>query len=106
MAFPNSSSARFRRRWSNAKRIYHSIADGTTRRAWLRNPLSLYMNVTRAWRNGRRNGLKAFLSARRETADAELLKVGETCQMAIPSQARKREGVETRRAAPKAATPR
>jgi hypothetical protein len=25
----------------------------------------------------------------RETRDAELLKVGETCQMAIPSQARK-----------------
>ena len=46
------------------------------------------------------------LSARGETRDAELLKVGETCQMAIPSQApirqRIREGVETRRAAPNA----
>ena len=45
------------------------------------------------------------LSARRETGDAELLKVGETSKsfVAIPSQARKkfREGVETRRAAPK-----
>jgi len=28
------------------------------------------------------------LSARRETGDVELLKVGETSQMAIPSQAR------------------
>lgn len=40
----------------------------------------------------------------RETGDAELLKVGETFSMAIPSQARPdngREGVETRRAAPK-----
>jgi hypothetical protein len=51
--------------------------------------------------------LNENLSARRETGDVELLKVGETCEMAIPSQARKddgsrREGVETRRAAPKA----
>ncbi len=41
----------------------------------------------------------------RETGDAELPKFGETCDMAIPSQARpehsSREGVETRRAAPK-----
>ena len=29
------------------------------------------------------------LSARGETRDVELLKVGETCQMAIPSQARR-----------------
>src|ERR1700683_4303649 len=52
---------------------------------------------------GRRNGLKQNLSARRETGDAELLKFGEPCKMAIPSQARPesgREGVETRRAAP------
>ncbi|MBI1273314.1 MAG: hypothetical protein GC131_04430 [Alphaproteobacteria bacterium] len=49
---------------------------------------------------GRRNGLDSTLSAPRETGDAELLKFGETCHMAIPSQARKREGVETRRAAP------
>jgi hypothetical protein len=47
------------------------------------------------------------LSARRETGDAELLKFGETYKTAIPSQARtedmfRREGVETRRAAPKA----
>ena len=41
------------------------------------------------------------LSARRETGDVELLKFGEPCKMAIPSQARRREGVETRRAAPK-----
>ena len=33
--------------------------------------------------------------------DVELLKVGETCEMAIPSQASKDEGVETRRAASK-----
>jgi len=49
------------------------------------------------------------LSARGETRDAELLKVGETCQMAIPSQAPaartcQGEGVETRRAAPNART--
>jgi hypothetical protein len=55
---------------------------------------------------GRRNGLKR-LSAPRETVDAELLKVGETSQMAIPSQASSKtplgeEGVETRRAAPNA----
>src|ERR1019366_8414539 len=31
-----------------------------------------------AWRNGRRGGLRQNLSARRETGDAELLKVGET----------------------------
>jgi len=44
------------------------------------------------------------LSARRETGDVELLKFGETFQMAIPSQAfwKRKEGVETRRAAPKA----
>jgi hypothetical protein len=59
----------------------------------------------RAWRNGRRSGLEENLSARRETGDAELPKFGEPCHMAIPSQARpepsSREGVETRRAAPK-----
>ena len=32
--------------------------------------------------------LSANLSARRETGDAELLKFGEPCNMAIPSQAR------------------
>ena len=32
--------------------------------------------------------LSENLSARRETGDAELLKVGEPCEMAIPSQAR------------------
>ena len=37
-----------------------------------------------------------------ETLGVELLKFGETCKMAIPSQAWKQEGVETRRAAPKA----
>lgn len=42
-----------------------------------------------------------YLSALWETIDVELLKFGETFQMAIPSQAWKREGVETRRAAPK-----
>ncbi|ARQ09877.1 hypothetical protein NXC12_CH01837 [Rhizobium etli] len=36
---------------------------------------------------GRHKGLKEKLSARAETPDVELLKVGETCQMAIPSQA-------------------
>ena len=36
-----------------------------------------------------------------ETVNVELLKVGETCEMAIPSQASKDEGVETRRAASK-----
>ncbi len=46
--------------------------------------------------------LDETLSALAETPAVELLKVGETCQMAIPSQASKEEGVETRRAAPKA----
>jgi len=32
--------------------------------------------------------LSANLNARRETGDAELLKFGESCNMAIPSQAR------------------
>jgi hypothetical protein len=48
--------------------------------------------------------LNANLSARRETGDAELLKFGETCNgNPEPSPAKKssREGVETRRAAPK-----
>ena len=36
---------------------------------------------------GRRNGLRPILSARGETCDAELLKFGETFQLAIPSQA-------------------
>jgi len=36
---------------------------------------------------GRRTGLDTNLSAHRETGDAELLKFGETCKMAIPSQA-------------------
>jgi hypothetical protein len=53
---------------------------------------------------GRRIGLKRNLSARRETGDVELLKFGEPCQMAIPSQVPTEdsggEGVETRRAAP------
>ncbi len=55
---------------------------------------------------GRRNGLERNLSALRETGDVELPKVGEPSQVAIPSQARRtnlrREGVETRRGAPKA----
>ncbi len=43
------------------------------------------------------------LSALAETRDVELLKVGEAFQMVIPSQAfwKRKEGVETRRAAPK-----
>ena len=36
------------------------------------------------------------LGALLETVDVELLKVGETSKMAIPSQASKDEGVETR----------
>ena len=47
--------------------------------------------------------LSANLSARREIGDAELLKFGEPCNMAIPSQAPNGEGVETRRAAPEMA---
>ena len=46
--------------------------------------------------------LDRSLSAPGETPDVEPLKVGEPCQMAIPSQAPHGEGVETRRAAPKA----
>jgi hypothetical protein len=50
--------------------------------------------------------LNANLSALRETGDVELLKVGEPSKVAIPSQAGRlfaaSEGVETRRAAPKA----
>ena len=41
------------------------------------------------------------LGASLETVNVELLKVGETSKMAIPSQASKDEGVETRRAASK-----
>ena len=63
---------------------------------------ALYSGGVRVWRNGRRTGLKVTLSAHRETSGVELLKVGGTCHMAIPSQARRREGVETRRAAPTA----
>jgi len=56
----------------------------------------------RAWRNGRRTGLMR-LSAQGETSDVELLKFGNPYQWrSEPS--RKREGVETRRAAPNAAT--
>ena len=42
------------------------------------------------------------LSAPRETGDVELLKVGEAFYLVIPSQARRREGVETKRVAPTA----
>jgi hypothetical protein len=38
---------------------------------------------------GRRNGLERNLSALRETGGAELLKVGGTSKVAIPSQARR-----------------
>ena len=58
----------------------------------------------RAWRNGIRSGLKENLSARRETGDAELLKFGETSNgnpEPSPATYSNREGVETRRAAPK-----
>ena len=48
----------------------------------------LYHKLCRGGEIGRRNGLKRNLSARREIGDVELLKVGETCNMAIPSQAR------------------
>ena len=44
------------------------------------------------------------LGASLETVNVELLKVGETSEMAIPSQASKDEGVETRRAASKGVT--
>jgi len=44
---------------------------------------------------GRHKGLKKNLSALLETAEVELVKFGEACQMVIPSQARTREGVET-----------
>jgi len=42
----------------------------------------------RAWRNRQTQRTQTNLSARREIGDAELLKFGETCEMAIPSQAR------------------
>ena len=63
-------------------------------------------NATRVWRNWQTQRTQTDLSARRETGDVELLKFGEAFQMVIPSQARTaanagREGVETRRAAPK-----
>lgn len=77
------------------------------RLSWRIAPATLYRWIVRGRGGiGRRNGLEPTLSARRETDDVELPKFGETFHMAIPSQARKREGVETRRAAPKAATPR
>jgi len=43
---------------------------------------------------GKHNRLK-LLSASAETPGVELLKFGETFQMAIPSQAQRWEGVET-----------
>src|SRR5260221_10521497 len=51
---------------------------------------SVYKSQTVSGRGGtgRRNGLKATMSALGVTADAELLKVGETFQIAIPSQTR------------------
>src|SRR5207253_10257091 len=58
------------------------------------------VRATRAWRNGRRNGLERFECAAgnrgRRTAQTR-----GNLSTAIPSQARQREGVETRRAAPK-----
>ena len=62
--------------------------------------------VTRAWRNWQTQRTQTNLSARWETSDAELPKFGEAFELVIPSQARSadtagREGVETRRAAPK-----
>ena len=42
------------------------------------------------------------LGASLEKVNVELLKVGETSKMAIPCQAQRWEGVETRRAAPEA----
>ena len=42
----------------------------------------------RAWRNRQTQRTQTNLSARREIGDVELLKFGETCEMAIPSQAR------------------
>src|ERR1043166_8763408 len=62
--------------------------------------VGIAVRATRAWRNGRRNGLEAFECAAgnrgRRTAQTR-----GNLSTAIPSQARQREGVETRRAAPK-----
>jgi hypothetical protein len=44
---------------------------------------------------GRRNRLEDNLSAYEETRRVESLKVGEPCEMGIPSQAEESEGVET-----------
>ena len=66
-----------------------------------RRPRSLRCFCVRVWRNGRRIGLKP-LSAQSGNLCVEPLKFGEPCEMAIPSQASPEEGVETRRAAPKA----
>src|SRR5688572_29382655 len=60
----------------------------------------LMLDASGRGETGRRNGLESNLSARGEIRDVELPKVGEACQMVIPSQAPPGEGVETRRAAP------
>src|ERR1051326_6218098 len=61
--------------------------------------VGIAVRATRAWRNGRRNGLERFEYAAgnrgRRTAQTR-----GNLSTAIPSQARQREGVETRRAAP------
>jgi len=80
-----NSSGRRGRRTSASRKKKSKIGRGTF----------LAVVVTAPWMNqprgrggiGRRNGLKRNLSARRETGDAELLKFGEPCNMAIPSQA-------------------
>jgi hypothetical protein len=73
---------------------------------WRSSGYPLYLRLASGrGETGRRNGLKPKLSARRETGGAELLKVGETGDRqsrAKPSN--RKEGVETRRAAPTALT--
>src|SRR5437667_9513314 len=49
---------------------------------------SLTVVAPRAWRTGRRRGLDEHSSARPETGDAELPKVGEPAHIEISSQAR------------------
>lgn len=76
--------------------------------SWLANANgdAIYRAVCGCGGTGRRNGLKPTLSALRETGDVELPKFGETFNGNPEPSLSNQEGVETRRAAPNAATPR
>jgi hypothetical protein len=73
---PNSSSTNLRRLGESGTRLHYNDAHGAQQ------------SDVRVAKSADARDLSENLSARRETGDAELLKVGEPCEMAIPSQAR------------------